>query len=576
MDLRDYERRKFAIADILRIASRFAGAESKQWQERLHDLVVRLAEDRFNLVVLGRFSRGKTTLMNAILATDRLPTGVVPITSVITSVAYGSKEKVIVQYKDRRLDSKYPLEELPKYITQQGNPGNARGVKLVEVQLPAEILRRGFYFVDTPGLGSAIRENTRTTEDFLPEGDAFLLVTSYDSPLSSEEIEFVRSFAAPSRPLFVALNKHDAVSAGERENALDFVRNQLEEAANGYSPRVFSVSARDGLEAKRRQDQLLLDGSGIRILEEELVRFLLTEKSARFLAGMCGRIRDLLQPLPGPEAAALLSQVCALGSEPGQTKNDRTANPISPSAASADLAACEVCRRISDALFNSLKHYQHDLCGSQEVQQGLAEKNRLHFIRQLEAISSQQGLCEGYPPLLERWSAALRETARGTELAAVQSDIHALLPSRESCLVCNVRAKEETEAIASLAGSLSGDPSCPSSELSALCFPHFAMLGNAISDVDLLHDLTLRQADIIERVAEDMRRYALKWDARLNDLDCGAWQWKTHVDIAKEFPQGLCYMARYAPSFPLPAGRVASGARRARRGGFEARSGAAS
>jgi len=516
MDLRDYERHKFAIADILRKAAGFADGETRQWQERLHDLFVRLAEDRFNLVVVGRFSRGKTTLMNAILATDRLPTGIVPITSVITSVAYGSKEKVIVQYHDRRLDGEISLDDLPKYITQQGNPGNMRGVKLAEVQLPAEILRRGFYFVDTPGLGSAIEENTRTTEGFLPEGDAFLLVTSYDSPLSSEEIEFVRSFAPSARPLFVVLNKHDAVSGEERENALAYVRSQLEEAANGYSPRVFSVSARDGLEAKRRQDQSLLDGSGIHVLEEELVRFLLTEKSARFLAGMCERVRDLLQPLPSPEAAALLNQAYALGSELGHTKDDRTANPISPSAASANLASCEVCRRISDALFNFLKHYQHDLCVSHEVQQGFAEKNGLcsFHTRQLEAISSQQGLCEGYPPLLERWSAALREAARGTGLAAVQSNIRALLPSRERCLVCNLRAKEETDAITSLAASLSRDASRSTSELSALCLPHFAMLANAISDVELLRDLTLRQADIVERVAEDMRRYALKRDAR--------------------------------------------------------------
>jgi GTP-binding protein EngB required for normal cell division len=171
----------------------------------------------------------------------------VPITSVITSVAYGSNEKVIIQYYERRLDGEISLGELPKYITQEGNPGNARGVKLAEVRLPAEILRRGFYFVDTPGLGSAITENTRTTEGFLPEGDAFLLVTSYDSPLSSEEIELVRSFAASSQPLFIALNKHDAVSGEERENALAFVRRQLEEAANGSIRRVFSVSARDGL-----------------------------------------------------------------------------------------------------------------------------------------------------------------------------------------------------------------------------------------------------------------------------------------------------------------------------------------
>jgi hypothetical protein len=146
------------------------------------------------------------------------------------------------------------------------------------------------------------------------------------------------------------------------------------------------------------------------------------------------------------------------------------------------------------------------------VQQGLAEKNGLcsFHTRQLEAISSQQGLCEGYPPLLERWSASLRKAALGRDIAAMQSDISELLPGRESCLVCNLRAKEETDAITSLAASLSRS----ASDLSALCFPHFAMLADAISDVALLRKLTLRQADIIERVAEDMRRYALKWDAR--------------------------------------------------------------
>ena len=61
--------------------------------------VVRLAEDRFNLVVVGRFSRGKSSLMNAILGRYRLPTGVVPLTSVITTVTYGSEERVTLHFR---------------------------------------------------------------------------------------------------------------------------------------------------------------------------------------------------------------------------------------------------------------------------------------------------------------------------------------------------------------------------------------------------------------------------------------------------------------------------------------------
>ena len=198
MDLREYEQHKFAIAEVLRQASR-ASPNDAAWREQTMGLFSRLAEDRFNLVVVGRFSRGKTSLMNALIGTDRLPMGIVPLTSVITTVAYGSSERVILRYDRRFLDQEIPLEALPQYVTQQGNPGNVKGVKEAEVQLPVEFLRRGFYFVDTPGLGSAIAENTRTTESFLPEADAFLLVTSYESPLSDEEMRFFRAVLSSLR-----------------------------------------------------------------------------------------------------------------------------------------------------------------------------------------------------------------------------------------------------------------------------------------------------------------------------------------------------------------------------------------
>ena len=51
----------------------------------------RVAEDRFNLVVLGEFKRGKSTLINALLERNVLPTGVVPLTSVVTTIAAGRR-----------------------------------------------------------------------------------------------------------------------------------------------------------------------------------------------------------------------------------------------------------------------------------------------------------------------------------------------------------------------------------------------------------------------------------------------------------------------------------------------------
>ena len=76
MDLAAYDALKFDLAGVLRGLRHHYGRARAAEPEALGDLFARLAEDRFNLAVVGRFSRGKTSLMNAILGTDLLPVGV--------------------------------------------------------------------------------------------------------------------------------------------------------------------------------------------------------------------------------------------------------------------------------------------------------------------------------------------------------------------------------------------------------------------------------------------------------------------------------------------------------------------
>ena len=64
MDLKEYEQEKFVIADIIRSAQA-VDTKDETLQSECRDLLTRLAEDRFNLLVVGRFSRGKSTLMPA-------------------------------------------------------------------------------------------------------------------------------------------------------------------------------------------------------------------------------------------------------------------------------------------------------------------------------------------------------------------------------------------------------------------------------------------------------------------------------------------------------------------------------
>lgn len=523
MDLSAYEGSKFELAEVLRSASALLPNEEHDRHGRIRDLQARLAEDRFNLVVVGRFSRGKTSLMNAVLGSDRLPTGIVPLTSVITTVTYGSKEQVVLEYQDRGLRSQIALPALPDYITQAGNPGNTKKIKVAEVHLPSEILRRGFFFVDTPGLGSPIQENTRTTESFLPEADAFILVTGYESPFSEDEARFLRGVSNSARRVFVVLNKQDTVNVKEREQAISYVQGQLRSLFKQDIPAIFSISARDGLEAKQKQDMQLLEASGIQKLEEELVQFLLAEKSSEFMLQMCNRVADLLVDMgQSAELARLLQQVNTLKIHLSEGKPDaHRYTPAKASSAAAETASlkfrpCEICEHIQRQSFNFLSHYQYELAVNPDVQRDHAERGGFCSLHtwQYESIASPQGTCSAYPALLNHLAAWFAKKA-SEELTPddVQAGIANLLATAISCPLCRVRSKSESEGLASVTHKLSKGSTQSFSSLSAICLIHLRLLTAHLENAEIMKQLLEREAFLLQRVAEDMQRYSLKHDA---------------------------------------------------------------
>jgi len=103
--------------------------------------------------------------------------------------------------------------------------------------------------------------------------------------------------AASGRRAFIVVNKQDLASAAERADVLTYLREQLEGLLGNNTLRIYPVSARDGLEAKQRGDDQRLVASGIPALENELVRFLIEEKSREFVLQMFQRIASLVRDL---------------------------------------------------------------------------------------------------------------------------------------------------------------------------------------------------------------------------------------------------------------------------------------
>lgn len=295
-DLKKYFNKKQAVATAIHLLQDLLkSCESEARAAECHDLMVKLAEDRFTLAVVGQFKRGKSSLMNAVIGRDVLPTGMLPLTSAVTILRFGPRERLLIQHEGWAFHEEAPISALADYVTEKGNPGNRRQIKAVYVEVPSPFLRRGLEFVDTPGVGSAIEANTATTYSFLPRCDAVLFVTSLDTPLTATEMGFLRDLRQYVRKVFFVVNKADLIPEHERLEILNFISATLRRETSADEQRVIPLSARTALAAKMSGDAKSIASSGVVELECELAKFLVEEKSMTFLVAILDKAITLLR-----------------------------------------------------------------------------------------------------------------------------------------------------------------------------------------------------------------------------------------------------------------------------------------
>lgn len=259
--------------DVLpRLLAQLAEAVEPEDRPAVDELVRRSDLGAFRVLVVGAAKRGKSTLINALLGRPLLPTGVVPVTALATTVRYGDAEQCDVNFLDGRSENR-PVDELADLVTERGNPGNRRGVAAVTVRLPVPLLAKGLELVDTPGTGSVHAHNTAEAEAALDRMDAAIFVLSADPPISVSERAFLGQVRTHAVALFCVLNKVDHLDPGELEESREFTRSVLA-AELGRDTTVWPLAARAGLAARLAGDAAGVRRSGLLDFEESFVSYL--------------------------------------------------------------------------------------------------------------------------------------------------------------------------------------------------------------------------------------------------------------------------------------------------------------
>jgi len=262
---------------ISRIKSLLIVKQNDLLLQRLTVLEKKLERESFQLVVLGQFKRGKTTLINALFGENLLPTSIIPLTSIITIVKYGQEEKITVKFLDGK-ERKIKHIELADYVTESRNPKNQKQVEEVVLEFPSEFLKNNIEIIDTPGVGSVYKHNTDVAYEFVPKADAGIFVVTADPPISESELQFLKSIKDYLAKIIFVQNKIDQVEEKDRQESLEFSRKVIGEAVGKQNLHFIQLSAKLGLDGKKERNKDKLKASGLDELEDSLNQILLTKK----------------------------------------------------------------------------------------------------------------------------------------------------------------------------------------------------------------------------------------------------------------------------------------------------------
>lgn len=232
---------------LLHLAGLAQGLGVESIAEEARELAARVSEGRFYVACVGQFKRGKSTLLNALVGHEIVPTGYVPVTAVPTVIRFGDEIHARVRMRGG-IWQDIAIPELKEYVTEEGNPENEKDVEGAEVFVPSSLLSSGMCFVDTPGLGSIFTGNSATTRAFIPHIDAALVVVGADPPIAGEELALVETVGREVQDLILVINKADRTSDPERAAAVRFTREILQKRLHRSMGDVFQVSASERME----------------------------------------------------------------------------------------------------------------------------------------------------------------------------------------------------------------------------------------------------------------------------------------------------------------------------------------
>ncbi len=242
----------------------------------IHNIHQRRQDPKLYLAVIGEFSSGKSTLINALLRNDLLKTSALVATSTATRLVEGKAIAVEVQFKNPQqppikvnLKNKVKVNhetgkitvnwlpwsaglDIEQFIHQiTSNDSAVSNIAGVTITHPALFLKNGVVIIDTPGANTENPQHAAITCQVVEkETDAAIITVPATQPLSKTLIDFLAGSLHPylHRCVFV-VTKMDLIRTREQSKLIDNIRDRLQQNLGINQPIIFACAPQVVLDA---------------------------------------------------------------------------------------------------------------------------------------------------------------------------------------------------------------------------------------------------------------------------------------------------------------------------------------
>jgi GTPase SAR1 family protein len=215
----------------------------------------------FRLAVMGEFSRGKSTFINALLGKELLTTDWRPNTAVRTTIRAGRPQRIRIQYlsgeKPSVKETNDIAHELASLTSDAEGGDNQEGIlrgtraslaqKYREIEVFVDLpflYERELELIDTPGLESVIESHQDVAYSVLTEAEIIIYAIQFTPGIEEADIAFLRSVRMhKDRFLFLLTKRDHARTAMEVQESISFVEASLRAQVGIKQPKIYPVEA---------------------------------------------------------------------------------------------------------------------------------------------------------------------------------------------------------------------------------------------------------------------------------------------------------------------------------------------